>query len=87
LQFTNLFISTGNEIDVIYNIAQHILPIEIKAGETVASDFLKGFLALEKVVEQYPYGRIVVYGGTREETRHDILITNVPGVLDRLREI
>jgi predicted AAA+ superfamily ATPase len=79
--------STGNEIDVIYNIAQHILPIEIKAGETVAPDFFKGFTALEKVIDDYPYGRIVVYGGNREETRHDVLITNVLGVLDKLRNI
>ena len=32
--------SAGNEIDVVYNIAQDVLPIEIKAGETVAADFL-----------------------------------------------
>jgi len=79
--------STGNEIDVIYNIAHHIVPLEIKAGETVAPDFFKGFYALEKVVDEYPYARMVVYGGDREETRHDIVITNVLGVLERLRDI
>ncbi len=79
--------STGNEIDVIYNIAQHILPIEIKAAETVAPDFFKGFRALAKVIADYPHGRIVVYGGDREETRQDILITNVLGLLERLKEI
>lgn len=79
--------STGNEIDVIFNLAQHILPIEIKAGETVAADFFKGFKALEKVVAHYPYGRMVVYGGNREETRQDILITHVLGALKRLTDI
>jgi len=79
--------STGNEIDVIFNIAQHILPIEIKAAETVAPDFLKSFYVLEKVITSYPYGRCVVYGGDHEETRNDIIITDVIGMLDLLRQI
>jgi len=79
--------STGNEIDVIFNIAHHILPIEIKMAETVAPDFLKGLKALEKVIDTYPYGRCVVYGGDHEETRQDIKITPVVGMLDLLRKI
>jgi predicted AAA+ superfamily ATPase len=79
--------SSGNEIDVIFNLAQQLLPIEIKAGETVAPDFLKGLKALEKVIPDYPYGRCVVYQGAHEETRQDITITNIFGLLERLREI
>lgn len=79
--------SLGNEIDVIYNIAQHALPIEVKAGETVAADFYRGFQVFEKVVPDLPYGKVVVYGGTREETRRDIQITqvcNIQKILDDL---
>ncbi len=79
--------STGNEIDVIYNIAQEILPIEIKAGETVTPDYFKGLLSLEKVIASYPYGRCIVYNGDHEETRGDITITGVTGLLQLLRRI
>lgn len=78
--------STGTEIDVIYNIAQQIFPIEIKAGETVAPDFLKAFHALEKIVPA-PHGRCVVYAGDHEETRQDITLTNVTGLLELLRKM
>lgn len=79
--------STGNEIDVIFNVANHILPIEIKAAETVAPDFLKGLRALEKVIKTYPYGRCVVFGGAHEESRQDVIITPVLGLLDLLHRI
>ncbi len=79
--------SMGNETDVIYNIAQEILPIEIKAGETVAPDYFKGLLALQKVIGSYPYGRSIVYNGDHEETRWDIIITGVSGLLQLLRRI
>jgi predicted AAA+ superfamily ATPase len=79
--------SNGNEADVIYNIAQEILPIEIKAGETVAPDYFKGLLSLEKVIGSYPYGRCIVYNGDHEETRKDITITGVAGLLQLLQRI
>lgn len=69
--------SIGNEIDLIYNVAQHVLPIEIKAGETVATDFFKGFRAFEKIIPELPYGKVIIYGGAREQTRHATTITNV----------
>jgi len=79
--------STGNETDVIYSIAQEILPIEIKSGETVAPDYFKGLRSLEKVIPSYPFGRIVVYNGSHEETRQDITITGVAGLLQILQKI
>jgi len=79
--------SMGNETDVIYNIAQEILPIEIKAGKTVAPEHFKGLLALQKVIGSYAYGRCIVYNGDHEETRRDIIITVVSGLLQLLRRI
>ena len=35
--------STGNELDVIIDEGDSLIPMEIKAGQTVTSDFLKGF--------------------------------------------
>ena len=69
--------SHGTEIDVIYNVAHNVLPIEIKSGETVVSDFFKSFSAFKNVVPDLPYGKLVIYGGDREESRRDIQIAPV----------
>ena len=34
--------SSGNEIDLVYNISHNLLLIEIKSGQTITSDFFKG---------------------------------------------
>jgi len=69
--------SAGNEIDVIYNIAQNALPIEIKAGETVAAEFFKGFKVFEKITGSFPFGKLIIYGGEREESRGNTKIVNI----------
>ena len=79
--------SNGNEVDIIYSIGQHVLPVEIKAGETVVSDFFKGIRAFDKVSQDLPYGKLVIYGGNHEETRGDIKIaqvTDIYGILDQI---
>jgi len=77
----------GNEIDVIYHVGQHMIPIEIKAGETVAQDFFKGFTSFQKVIRKLPFGKVVIYGGDHEETRNDIQIARVfdiPRILGKI---
>jgi hypothetical protein len=56
--------SHGNEVDVIVDLGVRRLPIEIKLGETVASDFLKG-------LDRYGTlpGGWLVNGGTRTYPR------------------
>jgi predicted AAA+ superfamily ATPase len=41
--------STGNEIDVIIDEGDSLIPIELKAGETVTSDFFKGIRFWKKL--------------------------------------
>jgi predicted AAA+ superfamily ATPase len=79
--------SNGNEVDIIYNLGQHVLPIEIKAGETVASDFFKGIRAFDKVSPDLPYGKVVIYGGSHEETRGDIKIAQVTDIYEILNQL
>ena len=69
--------SQGNEIDVIYNIAHNVLPIEIKAGETIIPEFLKGFAAFQKVAPNLPYGKAVIYGGDQQQTKGDVHVLPV----------
>ena len=79
--------SQGNEIDVIYNIANNVLPIEIKAGETVIPEFLKGFAAFQKVVPDLPYGKAVIYGGKQEQTRGDVHVLPVTEMKEMLTKL
>jgi uncharacterized protein len=79
--------SIGNEIDIIYSIGQHLLPIEVKAGETVSTDFFKGFKNIEKIVSTLPFGKIVLYNGEREETRDGIKIITIKELTKTLDEI
>lgn len=79
--------SHNNEVDLIYNIGRHVIPIEIKAAETVASDFFKGIAAFEKSISVLPHGKIIVYGGDHQETRKDTKIVpfyEITSVLDRI---
>ena len=79
--------SSGNEIDLIYNIAQYKLPIEIKSSQTVISDFFKGFKTFDKVVPELFYGKVVIYGGDKYETRGDIKIITLTDIEELLDEI
>ena len=79
--------SAGNEIDVIYNIAQNFLPIEIKLGETVAAEFFKGFKVIENNIESLPFGKLIIYGGEREEVRGNTKIVNFSKIGEVLDEI
>jgi predicted AAA+ superfamily ATPase len=72
--------STGQEVDLIYMIAQHPVPIEIKAGQTVAQDFFKGLTHFEKIVGDLAYGGLLVHGGDREFAQGNIHITGLRGL-------
>jgi uncharacterized protein len=61
--------SAGHEVDLIYMIAQHPVPIEIKAGQTVVQDFFQGLRHFENVLGSLPYGGALVYGADRESSR------------------
>ena len=64
--------SSGNEVDLILRFGNSLLPIEIKAGQTVAGDFFKGLEYFKKVAKDRLIGRIVVYGGSKVQQRGDI---------------
>ena len=59
---------TGNEVDVLMDAAGKLTAIELKAGETVSSDFFNGleyFSSLHKKRIQ----QLLVYGGKQEQKR------------------
>jgi predicted AAA+ superfamily ATPase len=80
--------STGNEIDIIVdngnelmpveNIivdnGNELMPVEIKAGQTIASDFFKGIRFWKKLVKDDRLRAALVYGGERSYIRSDTYI-------------
>ncbi len=79
--------STGQEVDLIYMIAQHPVPIEIKAGQTVVQDFFKGLAHFEEVVGDLPYGGLLVHGADREFTQGNVRVTGLRGLSRLLTEL
>jgi len=59
----------GLEIDIIFDLAGRLLPVEIKSGATITSDFFKGlnkFLILSSIKNQDAY---LIYGGDADQAR------------------
>ncbi len=64
---------TGNEVDILIDKAGKLTAMELKAGETVSTDFFKGieyFSALNTKTVQ----KIIVYGGKQEQQRSSGII-------------
>ncbi len=60
---------TGHEIDCVIEHNQDLIPVEIKAGETVVSDYFKNldyWLDLSKISGQ----SYVIYGGDKKQARN-----------------
>lgn len=74
----NLFFwrdNVGNEIDLIIENGQKLLPVEIKSGQTITNEFFKGINFWNKMTQSE--GGIVVYGGDMIQKRSNG-ITVVP---------
>lgn len=67
--------SSGNEVDIICNLADKLIPVEIKAGMTVRDDFFKGLNYLNKTINNLTDDKIIVYGGDTVQRRSNALIT------------
>ncbi len=59
---------TGNEVDAIADTAGKLTAIEIKAGETISTDFFGGLNYFEKL-QSKSIKKILVYGGKEEQAR------------------
>jgi predicted AAA+ superfamily ATPase len=66
--------SSGNEIDIIIDHGDKLIPVEIKAGQTIVSDFFKGIRFWEKLSKDKEKVAALVYGGERSFIRSDTLV-------------
>ena len=76
----------GEEVDLLVDHAQQVLPIEIKSSHTVHASFFKGFDALSDILGDVMDKPLLVYAGDRDEARTAADITNVQALGARLSE-
>lgn len=81
--------TTGNEIDVLYPIGPDWLPVEIKSGQTIASDWFRNFEVFQKIRKDQGSPGVIVYGGDKTERRSKGSVTNpwsLNSLLDELEK-
>jgi len=86
----NLFFfrdSKGNEIDLMYSIANKIIPIEIKSAETITKEFFKGFKYFDENISTDAPIKCIIYGGDREEVRSGVNISSVKRIWTLLDKV
>ena len=64
--------SQGHEIDIIVEQGERLIPIEIKSGKTIASDFFDNLLYWQAMANQTTSPAILVYGGDQIQTRGNV---------------
>lgn len=81
----NLFFwrdSTGNEVDVLLDQGERILPVEIKSGRTVTPDYFGALAKWCALAGESAQGAIVVYAGDAEQRRRDARVIPWRGIAE-----
>lgn len=61
--------SAGHEVDLLMDLGSRLVPVEVKSGQTVARDFLKGLDFWRSLSGQEDCPAALVYGGDSSSTR------------------
>ena len=60
---------SGNEVDVLIEEGNKLAPVEIKAGQTVSSDFFRGLDRWQEMAKEHSGKAWLLYGGDKAQTR------------------
>lgn len=66
--------AAGHEIDILLDQGRRLVPIEVKSGETIASDFFKGLDFWRQLPEQEDAPCLLVYGGAESRTQRGVQV-------------
>ncbi len=75
---SNLFFwrdSQGHEVDVIIDQGNQLIPIEVKAGQTITNDYFSGILYWQNLSKQQDKSYII-YAGDQSQKREQTTILN-----------
>jgi hypothetical protein len=67
--------SNGNEVDIIIEQGQHLIPIEIKSGKTVARDFFSSLDKWKALAGDLSLEPTLIYGGTDNYRHKKVRVT------------
>ena len=67
--------SNGNEVDVVIEHGQKLMPVEIKSGKTVARDFFSGLEKWTAMAGDLTFSPTLIYGGTDTYRQKGICVT------------
>lgn len=68
--------SQQNEVDVLFQSARDLIPIEIKGGKTFNRSFLKGLLTFKEIVKDRCKKSSLIYAGTEEQKVQGVQLLN-----------
>ncbi len=71
--------SNGNEVDIVLQHGNALIPIEVKSGMTVSDSFFTGIERFRKAVPEAA-GGILVHGGEGVYTRCGVQVTGIAGL-------
>jgi predicted AAA+ superfamily ATPase len=60
---------TGNEVDVVIEEGDNLVPVEIKAGQTVSSDYFRGLERWQGLAKKASGKAWLLYGGDKGQSR------------------
>jgi uncharacterized protein len=66
--------SAGHEVDLVIDHSDALVPVEIKSGATIASDFFKGLDYWRSLPGQENCPRALVFGGDTSAKRRDVSV-------------
>ena len=76
--------SRGNEIDCIIEKENKLIPIEIKSGKTINTDYFKGLENWNKISKTNSKDNILIYTGEKEQTRERGKVINFLSIHKKL---
>ncbi len=79
--------NVGNEVDLVMSLGCELIPVEIRAGQTVVPDFFRGLHAFERFLKAQPRHGGLVYGGKERQVRPDITVMPLDELPDFLGEV
>ena len=74
---SNLFFwrnNAGDEVDLLIEQGEQLIPVEIKSGQTLTSDFLAGLQKWMRLAGETCLAPRLVYGGEENMTRSGVLV-------------
>ncbi len=68
--------SNGNEVDVVIDLGQRLMPVEIKSGKTVVRDFFFGLEKWGEIAGELTFRPTLIYGGAETYKHKGIRVTS-----------